>query len=105
MIQQNLQTAKDEKLSSSENIDYGPLTELIGIWRGGKGLDLAPEPGGTERNPYYETITYTAIGDVTNAESPTLAALHYREIVQRKSNDEVFHDETGYWMWTDGVSS
>ena len=57
---------------------------------------LAPEPGGTERNSYYETITYTAIGDVTNAESPTLAALHYREIVQRGSNDEVFHDETGY---------
>ena len=25
--------------------------------------------------------------------------MHYRKIVKRKSNDEVFHDETGYWMW------
>ena len=25
--------------------------------------------------------------------------LHYRQIVQRRSDDEIFHDETGYWMW------
>jgi hypothetical protein len=36
---------------------------------------------------------------VTNAESQNLAAVHYRQIVQRKSDGEVFHDETGYWMW------
>ncbi len=81
------------------NVDYGPLTGLIGVWKGDKGLDIAPEPDGTESNPYYETITWTAIGDVTNAESQVLVALHYRQIVQRKSTDEVFHDETGYWMW------
>lgn len=86
-------------MAEVDNIDYGPLSELIGVWRGDKGLDIAPEPDGTERNPYYETITFSAIGDVTNAESQTLAALHYRQIVQRKSNDKVFHDETGYWMW------
>ncbi len=82
-----------------DSIDYGPLSELIGTWRGDKGIDIAPEPDGEENNPYYETITFEAIGDVTNAESQTLAVLHYRQIVQRKSNDEVFHDETGYWMW------
>lgn len=86
-------------MSERTDIDYGPLKELIGVWKGDKGLDVAPEPDGTENNPYYETITYTAIGDVTNAESQTLSAVHYRQTVQRKSNNEVFHDETGYWMW------
>lgn len=86
-------------MSDSENIDYGPLTELIGVWKGDKGLDVAPEPGGVENNPYYETITFEPVGDVTNAELQIVAALHYRQIVQRKSNDQVFHDETGYWMW------
>ena len=80
-------------------IDYGPLSELIGVWKGDKGVDIAPEPDGIENNPYYETITFTAIGDVTNAEAQVLSAIHYRQIVQRKSNNLVFHDETGYWMW------
>lgn len=86
-------------MSNSKDIDYGPLREIIGVWKGDKGLDVSPEPGGTEKNPYYETITFTAIGDVGNAESQLLAAVHYRQIVHRKSNDKVFHDETGYWMW------
>ena len=80
-------------------VDYGPLTELIGVWTGDKGTDVAPEPDGTETNPYFETITFLEAGDVTNAESQTLAALHYHQIVSRKSNNEVFHNETGYWMW------
>ena len=86
-------------MGNSTEINYGPLTELIGVWKGDKGIDVAPEPDGTENNPYYETITFTAIGDVTNAEEQVLVALHYRQIVCRKSNDKVFHDETGYWMW------
>ncbi|HHJ15674.1 MAG TPA: DUF1794 domain-containing protein [Gammaproteobacteria bacterium] len=86
-------------MNDKADIDYGPLEELIGVWKGDKGLDVAPEPDGSENNPYYETITFTAIGDVTNAEAQVLSALHYRQIVKRKSNDEVFHDETGYWMW------
>ncbi len=86
-------------MSEEAAVDYGPLTDLIGIWNGDKGLDVAPEPDGAENNPYHESIAYTAIGDVTNANSQVLSALHYRQVVQRKSDDEVFHDETGYWMW------
>ena len=86
-------------MESSTEINYGPLTELVGVWSGDKGVDVAPEPDGTENNPYYETITFTAIGDVTNAEEQVLAAIHYRQVVFRKSDDKVFHDETGYWMW------
>jgi len=82
-------------------IDYGPLAGLIGTWRGDKGIDIAPEPDGKEINPFYETITFSAVGDVTNAETQVLVVIHYRQIVQRKSNDKVFHDETGYWYWDD----
>lgn len=80
-------------------IDYGPLTELIGVWKGDKGMDIAPEPDGTEENPYYETITFTEGGTLSNAESQVLSVVYYRQIVKRKSNDEVFHDQTGYWLW------
>jgi len=86
-------------MSEISEVDYGPLTELIGVWQGDKGMDIAPEPDGTEENPYYETLTYTAGGDVTNAESQILSIVHYRQIVTRKSTNRVFHDETGYWLW------
>ena len=77
-------------------IDYGPLTQLVGTWRGDKGIDIAPEPDGDETHPYYETLAFEAIGDVTNAGQQTLVVLHYRQIVQRKIDDAIFHDETGY---------
>ncbi len=79
--------------------NYGPLAGFIGTWEGDKGMDVAPEPEGAEENPYYETIVFQGVGDVENAESQELTAVHYRQTVRRKSDDEVFHDETGYWMW------
>ncbi len=83
----------------SDPIDYGPLEPLIGNWKGDKGMDISPEPDGIEENPYYETISFEAVGDVENAEPQVLAILRYQQIVRRKSNDEVFHDQTGYWTW------
>ncbi len=62
-------------------------------------MDVSPEPEGTEHNPYFETLEFEAIGDVENAESQVLAVLRYQQIVRRKSNDKVFHDQTGYWTW------
>ena len=84
---------------SEREVDYGPLAWLIATWHGDKGLDISPEPDGREENPYYETIVFEAVGDVTNAECQRLAAVRYQQIVRRKSNDKVFHDQTGYWMW------
>ena len=84
---------------SAGEIDYGPLAALIGTWHGDKGMDVSPEPDGSEDNPYYETLDFTPIGDVENAESQVLAILRYQQIVRRKSDDEVFHDQTGYWTW------
>jgi len=86
-------------MSDTNTVDYGPLTPLIGIWQGDKGTDIAPEPHGTEVTPYLETLAFSAIGDVTNADMQKLAVVHYRQIVQRQSDQQVFHDETGYWMW------
>ncbi|MCZ6571374.1 MAG: heme-binding beta-barrel domain-containing protein [Deltaproteobacteria bacterium] len=84
---------------SGGGIDYGPLAALIGTWQGDKGTDVSPEPDGTEENPYYETIVFEAAGDVTNAEAQTLAIVRYHQVVTRKSNNEVFHDQIGYWTW------
>lgn len=72
--------------SMVDGINYGPLARLIGVWEGDKGVDKAPEPEGEERNLFYETILFEAIGDVTNAEVQTLAVLRYHQIVHRKSN-------------------
>ena len=80
-------------------VDFGPLLGLIGTWTGDKGIDVAPEPDGSEDIPYHETITFDPVGDVTNAKKQLLAVVSYHQVVRRKSNDEVFHDELGYWMW------
>ena len=80
-------------------IDYGPLSQLIGVWQGNKGQDVAPEPDGSETTPYRETLTFSTVGDVTNAEEQHLTVLHYRQLVQRVPDNKSIHDETGYWMW------
>jgi hypothetical protein len=87
------------EITTIEGIDYGPLAVLMGVWKGDRGVDRAPEPDGEERNPYYETITFEAAGDVTNAEQQTLSVVRYHQSVSRKSNDKVFHDQVGYWLW------
>ena len=82
------------------NVDYGPLACLVGTWTGDKGLDRSPEPDGTtEENPYFETILFEAIGDVTNAGAQTLSVLRYHQVASRKSDRKVFHNQTGYWSW------
>lgn len=86
-------------MSDTTEVNYGPLKELIGVWKGSKGMDISPEPDGKEENPYYETITFYEAGDLENAESQKLSMLRYHQVVTRKSDDTVFHDETGYWMW------
>ena len=62
-------------------------------------MDISPEPSAIEENPYYETIVFEAAGDVTNAETQKLAIVRYHQVVKRKKNDQVFHDQIGYWTW------
>ena len=82
-----------------DGTDYGPLACLVGTWAGQKGNDLAPEPDGEENTPYSETLTFEAIGDVTNAEKQTLAVLRYHQVVSRLPDNCPIHNETGYWHW------
>ncbi len=82
-------------------IDYGPLTGLIGSWKGDKGRDLSPEPEGIEDNQYTETIHFSAIGDVDNAETQELVAVHYHLSVHRIPDGKAIHNQTGYWIWDD----
>jgi hypothetical protein len=82
-----------------DGVDYGPLAALVGTWSGDKGVDKAPEPDGEERSLFYETIVFEPLGVVDNADKQVLAVLRYHQVVSRKTNDEVFHNETGYWGW------
>jgi len=86
-------------MTEGNEIDYGPLAGLIGTWQGKKGKDVSPEPDGSEHNDYYETIIFTAAGDVTNAEEQVISAVHYTQKVHRIGDDKQIHHETGYWMW------
>lgn len=81
------------------DIDYGPLAQLAGFWEGDGGLDISPEPEGQEVNPYFETILFEKCGDVENAGKQTLAVMRYHQVVSRQSDEKVFHNETGYWLW------
>ena len=83
-----------------DGVDYGPLVLLGGFWRGDKGMDIAPESDGSiEENPFYEEILFELAGDLSNADKQKLAIVRYHQKVYRKSNNEQFHDQLGYWLW------
>ncbi len=82
-----------------DGIDYGPLAALIGSWEGNRGVDVSPEPYGEAREPYFETITFEAGGDLTNANEQKLVIVIYHQVVSRKSDQKVFHHQMGYWTW------
>lgn len=86
-------------MGDTSDLDFGPLKDLVGVWKGQDGIDIAPDPNGKETNPYHEEITFSVRGGVTNAEAQNLAVLYYRQIVTGKADGQVFHDQTGYWMW------
>jgi hypothetical protein len=82
-----------------DGIDFGPLAVLVGMWEGDKGMDMAPEPNGESATPYFDSLQFEIVGDVTNAEKQTLSVLRYYQVVKRKDTGDVFHNETGYWMY------
>ena len=82
-----------------DGIDFGPLAVLVGLWEGDKGMDMAPEPDGETGTPYIDSLKFEIVGDVTNAEKQTLSVLRYYQVVRKKESGDVFHDETGYWMY------
>ena len=83
-----------------DDIDYGPLAQLIGKWIGQKGLDIAPETDGSEENnPYIDELEFKAAGAAENAEQQQLVAVLYRHIVRKQENGLIFHDQIGHWIY------
>lgn len=80
-------------------IDYGPLSGFVGVWTGDQGMDVSPEPDEDEHSAYYERLVFEPAGDVDNADSQELVMLRYNQVVMRKRNDEVFHNEAGFLSW------
>lgn len=80
-------------------IDYGPLTGLMGVWQGDKGTDVAPEDDGPETNQYTERMIFSGADDVDNAETQELVAVHYQLEVHRIRDGKHIHHQTGYWIW------
>ena len=84
-------------------VDYGPLLHLVGTWTGDKGMDHSPLPEGQTEDPYFETITVVDAGALTNAKEQDLVMVRYQQVVSRKSDGGVFHDQCGYWMWCEAT--
>jgi hypothetical protein len=77
----------------------GPLADLIGIWEGEKGDDIAPsDDRGTENNKYRERMTFESIGPIQNHEQ-NLHVLRYKTMAWRIGEENSFHEEVGYWSW------
>ena len=81
------------------DVDYGPLSGLIGTWVGDKGTDVSPEDDGPETNQYTERMVFTGADDVDNAETQELVAVHYQLEVHRIRDGKHIHHQTGYWIW------
>lgn len=85
--------------TSIDGVDYGPLYQLIGNWRGEKGLNVSPEPDGDEKHTYFDEITFVPSGPAENAEEQNLVSLRYRQVVRKRSNGRIFHDQVGHWIY------
>ncbi|MFV8818542.1 heme-binding beta-barrel domain-containing protein [Haliea sp. E17] len=82
-----------------DGVDYGPLAQLIGTWWGDRGLDIAPEPDGEDSEAYYDSITFTPSGPADNAEEQDLVSLRYHQVVRKRANGRIFHDQVGHWIY------
>ena len=82
-----------------DGVDYGPLHQLIGSWRGEKGLDVAPEPDGEDKHAYYDEITFYPSGPAENAEEQQLVTVRYHQVVRKRNNGKIFHDQIGHWIY------
>lgn len=83
-----------------EEMDYGPLKFLTGLWKGEKGIDVAPSIDGKDIEPFYETIQFEQLAPIlSNAKKQYIAPIFYHQRVIKKSTNIEFHNQCGYWMW------
>lgn len=83
-----------------DNVDYGPLAQLIGKWYGNIGLDIAPDINSNpDKTPFTNDIVFTAAGTTENAEEQKLVAVKYHHVVRKAENGHIFHDQIGHWIY------
>ena len=83
-----------------DEVDYGPLAQLLGKWVGNKGLDNAPDASANpDRTPFTDEIVFTPSGPAENAEEQDLVSVRYHHIVRKLENGRIFHDQIGHWIY------
>jgi len=81
-------------------VDYGPLAQLIGKWVGNKGLDNAPDANANpDDTSSTDQITFTVSGPAENAEEQKLVSIKYHHVVRKLENGRIFHDQIGHWIY------
>jgi hypothetical protein len=82
------------------DVDYGPLAQLIGKWFGNKGLDNAPDANADpDETAFSDEIVFTASGPAENAEEQNLVSVRYHHVVRKLENGRIFHDQIGHWIY------
>ncbi len=82
------------------NVDYGPLAQLVGKWVGNKGLDDAPDANAnSDKTAFSDEMVFTVSGPAENAEEQNLVSVKYHHVVRKLENGHVFHDQIGHWIY------
>jgi len=81
-------------------VDYGPLAQLIGKWVGNKGLDNAPDANANpDETEFSDEMVFTPAGPAENAEEQNLVSVRYHHVVRKLENGHIFHDQIGHWIY------
>jgi hypothetical protein len=82
------------------NVDYGPLAQLVGKWIGDRGLDNAPDADANpDKSAYTDEINFTISGPAENAEEQNVVSVKYHHVVRKLENGRIFHDQIGHWIY------
>ncbi len=88
------------------DVDYGPLAQLIGRWVGSKGMDTAPDSDANpDKSSFTDEIVFTASGPATNAEEQNLVSVRYHHVVRKLENGHIFHDQIGHWIYESSTNT
>jgi len=83
-----------------DDVDYGPLAQLLGKWSGSTGLDIAPDADANpDHSSFTNTLVFTTAGITENAEEQILVAIKYHHVVIKAESGHIFHDQIGHWLY------
>ncbi len=83
-----------------DEVNYGPLAQLIGKWVGNKGLDNAPDANpDPDKTEFTDEVVFTVAGSAENAEEQNLVSIKYHHVVRKLENGPIFHDQIGHWIY------